>query len=74
MDKYISWLYVRLIWGKRCKDFELGCVICRKWAEHDYLFNGPWSKYHLSVYQISDILKMYDDAEYNNVTQQWEKK
>lgn len=43
MDRLISWLYTRRIWGPRCPDFDPDCRVCRRWAEHDDMFtdNSP---------------------------------
>lgn len=38
MDRLISWLYTRRIWGARCPDFDPDCYTCRRWAEHDDMF------------------------------------
>ncbi len=39
-DRVVSWFYIRRIWGTRCSDYEPECHCCRRWAEHDWLFNG----------------------------------
>lgn len=39
LDRFISWLYVRRIWGDRCSDYQPGCGCCEAWAAHDWLFN-----------------------------------
>jgi hypothetical protein len=39
IDKFISWLYTRKIFGVRCSDFEDGCCVCSAWETHDELFN-----------------------------------
>ncbi len=39
IDRFISWLYIRRIWGERCGDVEPECPCCKKWIEHDELFN-----------------------------------
>ncbi len=39
IDKFISWLYIRRIWGERCDEVEPKCLCCEKWIEHDELFN-----------------------------------
>lgn len=40
IDRFISWLYTRRIFGKRCVDYDPGCACCEAWATHDWLFNG----------------------------------
>ena len=39
IDRFISWLYTRRVWGPRCDEDQLGCPCCDKWREHDELFN-----------------------------------
>lgn len=39
VDHFLSFLYVRKLWGERCSDFEPECVVCQRWQEHDELFN-----------------------------------
>lgn len=42
MDRFISWLYTRQIWGDRCSAYEPDCHCCKAWRLHDWLFNeGP---------------------------------
>ena len=38
-DRIISWIYIRYIWGVRCSEIEPDCVCCKKWIEHDEMFN-----------------------------------
>jgi len=38
IDRLMSWLYTRRIWGPRCPDSEPGCPVCQRWREHDELF------------------------------------
>lgn len=38
-DHLVSWHYTRRIYGTRCPDFEPECPCCRRWADHDWLFN-----------------------------------
>ena len=39
IDRFISWLYTRRIWGQRCIDYDPGCPCCHAWELHDFLFN-----------------------------------
>lgn len=39
IDRFISWLYIRRIWGERCSEIEPECIVCKKWIEHDEIFN-----------------------------------
>ncbi len=39
-DRLISWLYIRHIWGSRCLDYDPACETCKRWREHDWMFNG----------------------------------
>ena len=39
IDQFISWLYIRKLWGPRCPDYQEGCPCCEKWKEHDEIFN-----------------------------------
>lgn len=39
-DRFISWLYIRRLWGPRCDGFEPDCHVCRQWADHDELFGN----------------------------------
>ena len=42
IERFISWLYTRKIWGPRCGEYEPECICCQKWAIHDEIFNdGP---------------------------------
>lgn len=38
LDRIISWLYTRRIFGKRCPEFQEGCAVCEQWKLHDELF------------------------------------
>jgi len=38
LDRWLSWVYVRRIWGPRCSEYEAGCPCCEKWLEHDWHF------------------------------------
>jgi len=40
IERFISWYYIRAIWGNRCPDVEPECIVCAKWIEHDELFNS----------------------------------
>lgn len=40
LDRLISWLYIRRLWGPRCGDYEPTCCVCQHWREHDEIFNG----------------------------------
>lgn len=37
-DRFLSWLYIRRIWGPRCPDINAECRVCQRWQEHDDLF------------------------------------
>lgn len=39
IDRFISWIYTRRIWGVRCSVIDEECMCCQKWIEHDELFN-----------------------------------
>lgn len=39
LDRFISWLYTRCIYGVRCRGFYHECICCQKWKEHDEIFN-----------------------------------
>ena len=42
IDRFISWVYTRKMWGQRCIDYDPGCPCCEAWATHDWLMNeGP---------------------------------
>jgi len=34
-DRFLSWLYIRRLWGPRCSDYQEGCACCEHWKEHD---------------------------------------
>lgn len=38
LDRLLSWLYTRKVWGPRCSERETGCACCDAWATHDWLF------------------------------------
>jgi Uma2 family endonuclease len=38
-EHFLSWLYIRQLWGPRCDGFEPDCFVCQKWREHDEVFN-----------------------------------
>lgn len=38
-DRFLSWLYLRRLWGPRCPDYLQGCPGCEHWREHDETFN-----------------------------------
>jgi len=38
IDRFISWLYIRRIWGYRCAEYSPGCPCCEQWAWHDWMF------------------------------------
>lgn len=29
-------------WGKRCKEYEKDCPLCKAWKYFDYLFGSDW--------------------------------
>lgn len=39
MIEVITWFgkYIKKNYGKRCKDFDIGCCVCQKWLAHDIL-------------------------------------
>ena len=34
--------YIQKMYGKKCKDFAIGCPCCLAWALYDYLFIWEW--------------------------------
>lgn len=41
-DHFLSWLYIRRLYGPRCPEYADGCYCCEKWKDHDEIFNqGP---------------------------------
>ncbi len=38
LDRPISWLYTRWIFGARCPENFRGCVVCDQWVVHDDLW------------------------------------
>jgi hypothetical protein len=40
INRLISWIYIRRIWGKRHNDYDETCAVCAKWREHDEIFGG----------------------------------
>lgn len=59
LNRPISWLYTRLLFGSRCSDYEKLCPSCGAWKEHDELF--------YSSKTMSDIIKGLDVAKYLEV-------
>ena len=35
LDKLISWIYTRKLFGPRCPDTVEGCATCDAWLKHD---------------------------------------
>ena len=40
IDRLISWLYTRRLFGPRCSDYKSGCACCEAWEFHDELFGN----------------------------------
>jgi len=40
IDRMISWLYTRRIFGPRCSDYEQECSVCAAWKLHDEIFRS----------------------------------
>lgn len=38
-DRFLSWLYIRRLYGPRCPDYGEYCPACQQWREHDEVFN-----------------------------------
>ena len=38
IDRFISWLYTRRMYGPRCSEYESGCIVCEQWKLHDEVF------------------------------------
>lgn len=38
-DRLVSWHYTRRIFEPRCSAYEPACPSCKRWREHDDLFN-----------------------------------
>lgn len=38
IDRFISWLYTRKLFGNRCYEFQEGCPVCEQWKLHDEMF------------------------------------
>jgi len=37
IDRIVSWVYVRRIYGRRCSEYEPGCPCCEAWRRRDEL-------------------------------------
>lgn len=48
IDRPLSWLYTRRLWGARCLDYDPGCACCEAWATHDWLFNDGFDPEQMS--------------------------
>jgi len=65
IDRFISWLYTRRIWGSRCIDYDPGCPCCEAWATHDWLMNeGPDPS---EKKWIAEMLDRYESGEIESV-------
>lgn len=40
LDRFISWLYIRRLWGPRCSEYDPDCPVCEHWREHDEVFGN----------------------------------
>lgn len=38
-DHFLSWLYIRRLYGSRCETYCVECHCCKQWKFHDELFN-----------------------------------
>ena len=38
LDRFISWIYTRKIFGPRCDEYSQGCPVCDAWKFHDDVF------------------------------------
>ena len=38
IDRLISWIYTRRLFGLRCEEYAEGCPCCEAWKFHDELF------------------------------------
>lgn len=62
IDRFISWLYTRRIWGKRCNEYDPDCPSCEAWATHDWIMHeGPdpnekkWMAEMLDLYESGEL-------------------
>ena len=40
IDRFISWLYIRRMYGPRCSEYEPSCIVCEQWKHHDEMFGN----------------------------------
>jgi hypothetical protein len=40
IDRFISWLYIRRLYGPRCSEYESSCIVCEQWKHHDEMFGN----------------------------------
>jgi len=37
-NRFLSWLYIRRLYGSRCPGFAEHCPCCQQWQLHDEIF------------------------------------
>jgi hypothetical protein len=42
LHKMLSWAYTRTIWGPRCPDYSVDCLVCQHWDTHDWLYDPTY--------------------------------